>query len=371
MPKQVKFRRGTTAQHATFTGALGEVSVDTTKKTLVCHDGATAGGFPVALETNVSVRVGNMLWVDAVNGNDSTGTRGKAYLPFLSCGAAKAAASSGDTILVLPGTYNEKNLAKNGVNWFFFPGAVVAFNGTGTGGIFDTATAGVTCSFTVSGSGVFKIVAESGASAVINLNFTTDVITVRCESISGLGACASSQGSLNLFAVSCSSASYACIEFFGTGTNQIRVEKISSSGGNAINCAGGTSEIVAYRISSTAGKGIRFTSGTLNVTAFEISSSTDYGIEYNNTYSNVFTVVGARVVSTLASASGKAAFVTAGTTGLRLVRCSLVSSASATISIDAAVATTVLLYGETVANLAKGANVTATGSALTVNASLV
>src|SRR5438477_12315081 len=83
MPKQVKLRRGTTAQHAEFIGALGEISVDTSKKTLVCHDGATAGGFPVALETVVSVRIGNMLWVDAVNGNDSTGTRGKAYLPFL------------------------------------------------------------------------------------------------------------------------------------------------------------------------------------------------------------------------------------------------------------------------------------------------
>ena len=42
----------------------------------------------------------------------------------------------------------------------------------------------------------------------------------------------------------------------------------------------------------------------------------------------------------------------------------------ATLSIDAAAATTVLLYGECVANLAKGANVTTAGSALTVNSSL-
>jgi hypothetical protein len=61
MPKQVKFRRGTTAQHATFTGALGEVSVDTTKKTLVCHDGATAGGFPLA-----SLAIGSRSHPDAV-----------------------------------------------------------------------------------------------------------------------------------------------------------------------------------------------------------------------------------------------------------------------------------------------------------------
>ena len=41
---EVKLRRGTTAQHAGFTGAEGEVTVDTDKETLVVHDNATAGG---------------------------------------------------------------------------------------------------------------------------------------------------------------------------------------------------------------------------------------------------------------------------------------------------------------------------------------
>lgn len=48
MATQVRLRRGTTAQHASFTGAEGEVSVDTDKDTLVVHDGATAGGHPLA-----------------------------------------------------------------------------------------------------------------------------------------------------------------------------------------------------------------------------------------------------------------------------------------------------------------------------------
>src|SRR5258705_13121909 len=47
MPRQVRLRRETTAQHATFTGADGEVTFDTTKKVLVVHDGATAGGKPL------------------------------------------------------------------------------------------------------------------------------------------------------------------------------------------------------------------------------------------------------------------------------------------------------------------------------------
>lgn len=41
-------RRGTTAQHASFTGLLGEVTVDTDKDVVVVHDGSTAGGFPLA-----------------------------------------------------------------------------------------------------------------------------------------------------------------------------------------------------------------------------------------------------------------------------------------------------------------------------------
>jgi hypothetical protein len=47
MATEIKFRRGTTTQHNTFTGALGEVTVDTTKKTLVVHDGVTPGGQPL------------------------------------------------------------------------------------------------------------------------------------------------------------------------------------------------------------------------------------------------------------------------------------------------------------------------------------
>ena len=46
----IQFRRGTTTQHNSFTGLLGEVTVDTDKKTLVVHDGATTGGFPLARE---------------------------------------------------------------------------------------------------------------------------------------------------------------------------------------------------------------------------------------------------------------------------------------------------------------------------------
>lgn len=60
MATEIRFRRGTTTQHAAFTGALAEVTVDTDKKVLVVHDGATPGGFPLLrssdLDTKASAR---------------------------------------------------------------------------------------------------------------------------------------------------------------------------------------------------------------------------------------------------------------------------------------------------------------------------
>lgn len=45
---QVKLRRGTATEHSGFTGAEGEVTVDTTNDTLRVHDGSTAGGVRLA-----------------------------------------------------------------------------------------------------------------------------------------------------------------------------------------------------------------------------------------------------------------------------------------------------------------------------------
>lgn len=50
MAKAIKRRRGTTEDHKTFVGLDGEITVDTTKKTLVIHDQETVGGFPMASE---------------------------------------------------------------------------------------------------------------------------------------------------------------------------------------------------------------------------------------------------------------------------------------------------------------------------------
>lgn len=48
MSTAVSRRRGTTAEHATFHGVLGEFTYDSDKKVVVAHDGVTDGGFPMA-----------------------------------------------------------------------------------------------------------------------------------------------------------------------------------------------------------------------------------------------------------------------------------------------------------------------------------
>jgi len=55
---EVKLRRGTTAQHNSFQGAEGEVTVDTDKNTLVVHDDVTFGGHELLKGDNSNLDVG-------------------------------------------------------------------------------------------------------------------------------------------------------------------------------------------------------------------------------------------------------------------------------------------------------------------------
>jgi len=60
MAVQLQLRSGTTTEHNTFTGANGEVTVDTTNKTLRVHDGVTIGGTRLATLTGGLVPVSQL-----------------------------------------------------------------------------------------------------------------------------------------------------------------------------------------------------------------------------------------------------------------------------------------------------------------------
>lgn len=48
MARQIQIRRGTTLENDNFTGAVGEITMDTDVKTLRVHDGETTGGIALA-----------------------------------------------------------------------------------------------------------------------------------------------------------------------------------------------------------------------------------------------------------------------------------------------------------------------------------
>jgi hypothetical protein len=72
MATAIQRRRGTTAQHSTFTGLAGEITIDTDKNTVVVHDGSTAGGVPLAKSSELAA-LGGADITDVVAGDGLTG----------------------------------------------------------------------------------------------------------------------------------------------------------------------------------------------------------------------------------------------------------------------------------------------------------
>ena len=73
MPTALQLRRGSTSQNNSFTGAVGEVSVDTDKDTLRVHDGSTAGGFEVVTTTATQTLTNKTLTSPNISGAAFTG----------------------------------------------------------------------------------------------------------------------------------------------------------------------------------------------------------------------------------------------------------------------------------------------------------
>lgn len=61
MSRQIQIRRGTSAEHENFTGAIGEVTMDTTNKTLRVHDGTTVGGNEVMSVNKFNLNLANSI----------------------------------------------------------------------------------------------------------------------------------------------------------------------------------------------------------------------------------------------------------------------------------------------------------------------
>jgi hypothetical protein len=67
----LQLRKGTSQQHSSFTGQLAEVTVDTTRKTLIVHDGVTVGGSALAT-LDSPVLIGTPTAPTATTGTNNT-----------------------------------------------------------------------------------------------------------------------------------------------------------------------------------------------------------------------------------------------------------------------------------------------------------
>ena len=159
MAIQIQLRSGTTTEHNTFTGAVGELTYDTEKKQLRVHDGITVGGKVVDDPTrNVTSQVSNATETLA----------GKAKIAT----TAIAQAGVNDTDFLTPLKLRDA-LNANGSAPMYACRAWVNFNGTGTvtirasgnvSSITDNGTGDYTVNFTTSMPDVNYVVTETHSS---------------------------------------------------------------------------------------------------------------------------------------------------------------------------------------------------------------
>jgi len=101
MATQVQFRRGTTGEHSAFTGAVGEVTVDTQKKTVCIHDATTLGGFPLLRE-------------DFSNSNLALGSLSSCALKFVNDPDTGIMSTGGDQIQLVTGGFARLTIDSSG-----------------------------------------------------------------------------------------------------------------------------------------------------------------------------------------------------------------------------------------------------------------
>lgn len=74
MATTLRHRRGSTSSHNSFTGASGEITVDTSKNVAVVHNGSTVGGFEMLREDMSNLNIGGTNSAGRVIQSDGDGT---------------------------------------------------------------------------------------------------------------------------------------------------------------------------------------------------------------------------------------------------------------------------------------------------------
>ena len=166
MPTIVQFRRGTTAQNNAFTGATGEISVDTTDNRLVVHDGSTAGGSRLALASETIFRV---------IADDSTGI-------YLQGGTDELRISGGNGISTSTDSGGSLTVSLDASDSATFNGGVVVDNITIDGTEIDLSSGDLTLDVAgdiVLDAGGDEVIFKDGSTNVGHVSMDSDNLTIK------------------------------------------------------------------------------------------------------------------------------------------------------------------------------------------------
>lgn len=185
--------------HGSAFGALSDHDIQVSQSTLLwLLTGGTAtpasilssgSAFGALSDQQIQICIAQLLNQLASSGlTNSVSVNGAFYTNLT---AAKNAATSGQTIFVYPGVYNENNLSKPGVNWFWYPGSSNYWICQSVGfpdayGFYDDRATGATTN-RVYGKGDFYFSCGTNANgschgntnavgAVVTTNANTDIV---------------------------------------------------------------------------------------------------------------------------------------------------------------------------------------------------
>ena len=275
MATQVQFRRGTTTQNNAFTGANGEISVDTDVKTLRLHDGTTGGGASIMMNTTTaqtalnktfssgSVWTGNAVGL-AYGGTGSSLSAVQGAVAYSGAsGFGLSAAGTSGQVLISGGTGSPVWVNASSLTTGVATTAVTATNiaGGSAGQLIIQSDTGLSTFITAGASGTFLQSTGAGyaptwAAGQVVLGSTAVPLGGTVSAFAGLNTLAMANGSFGGGTISPT--------ITGSGPWVATITGMSSTAGIS----------VGQNISATAGTGTLFGGSPTSVVVASVPSAT-------------------------------------------------------------------------------------------------